>query len=75
MTKDAAMLLQTSDELYERYVKPLEREYEGRYIAVSNDGKTVIADSLMELADEAVETLGPGSFAFKIGERAVGRWR
>ncbi len=64
-----------ADSLYERYGKPLEREHLGDYLAVSLDGKTLIGSSLLDVANNAATTLGPGNFIFKIGERAVGRWR
>jgi hypothetical protein len=67
-------LLQQSDALYERYGKPLEKIHRGKYVAISQAGKTLIADSIFELIQEAKTTLGPGNFIFKIGERAVGKW-
>jgi hypothetical protein len=67
-------LLQQSDALYERYGKPLEKTQWGRYVAISQDGKTVIADTVLDLMQQAKTTLGPGNFIFKIGERAVGKW-
>ena len=67
-------LLQQSDALYERYGKPLEKTHWGKYIAISQAGKTLIADTVFELIQEAKTTLGPGNFIFKIGERAVGKW-
>jgi hypothetical protein len=75
MTTDMAQQLKESDELYNRYVTPLERERRGEYIAVSPDGKMVLADSLLAVSQNAVAELGPGNWVFKIGERAVGRWR
>lgn len=74
-TGNQAELKQEADRLYARYVKPLEHEHRGEFIAVTKDGRTVLASDLLSLADEAVEQLGPGSFAFKIGEKAVGKWR
>jgi hypothetical protein len=67
-------LLEQSDALYERYGKPLEKTHWGRYVAISQDGKTVIADTVLDLMQQAKTTLGPGNFIFKIGERAVGKW-
>jgi hypothetical protein len=37
-------------------------------------GKTLIADTLIELMQQAKKTLGLGNFIFKIGERAVSQW-
>jgi hypothetical protein len=67
-------LLQQSDALYEQYAKPLEKTHRGKYIAISQDGKTLIADTVFDLMQRAKTTLGPGNFIFKIGERAVGKW-
>ena len=74
ITAPQQSLLQQSDALYERYGKPLEKVHWGRYVAISQDGKTLIADNVLDLMQQAKTTLGPGSFIFKIGERAVGKW-
>jgi hypothetical protein len=74
MTAQTQSLLEQSDALYERYGKPLEKTHLGKYIAISMTGKTLLADTLMELMPKAKATLGPGNFIFKIGERAVGKW-
>jgi hypothetical protein len=67
-------LLERSDALYEQYAKPLEKAHWGRYVAISHDGKILIADTVLDLMQQAKTTLGPGNFIFKIGERAVGKW-
>ena len=67
-------LLEQSEMLYERYVKPLEKTRWGKYIAISQEGKTLMADTVFDLMQQAKTTLGPGNFIFKIGERAVGKW-
>ncbi|HEY8691842.1 MAG TPA: hypothetical protein VIR57_03790 [Chloroflexota bacterium] len=64
-----------ADMLYERYGKPLETAYRGQYVAIAPDGRTVVAQTHTDAADRAVSTFGRGSFIFKIGEKAVGRWR
>jgi hypothetical protein len=74
ITAPQQSLLEQSDALYERYGKPLEKAHWGRYVAISHDGKTLIADTVLDLMQQAKTTLGPGSFIFKIGERAVGKW-
>jgi len=75
MNEDIATLLARSEELYERYGVPLEREHLGKFVAIAEDGRTLLGDSLNDVADRVVEKLGLGSFVFKIGERAVGRIR
>jgi hypothetical protein len=74
-TEQQADLLQQADQLYAQYVQPLEQEHRGAFIAVAKDGRSVLGDDLLTLADQAVEQLGPGSFTFKIGEKAIGKWR
>lgn len=64
-----------SEELYERYVAPMESQHLGEYVAVAEDGRFVFAGSLSELVGRAVKELGPGSFGYKVGERAVGHIR
>ena len=63
------------DELYERYGLPLEDEHGGEYLAVSPRGETILGPTLLDVVQRAKAKFGPGSFVFKIGERAVGRWR
>ncbi len=62
-------------DLYERYGKPLEEQHTGKYLAVSPEGKTLLASTLLEAARQASATFGPDSFIFKVGEHAVGKWR
>lgn len=70
-----ADLLQQANQLYAEFVLPLEKEHRGEYVAVSPEGKLVLGSDLLTLADDAVEQLGQGTFTFKIGEQAIGKWR
>jgi hypothetical protein len=63
------------DELYEQYGRPLEAQHHGEYLAVSARGETILGPTLTDVATQASEQFGPGSFVFKVGERAVGKWR
>jgi hypothetical protein len=63
------------DELYEHHGKPLEAQHYGEYLAISPDGKTLLGDTLREVAEQAEAVFGPGNFLYQIGPRAVGRWR
>ena len=67
--------LDEADRLYEQYGKPLEAEHWGECVAIARDGRVVLASSLLEVMQQASEAFGPGSDVFKIGERAVGKWR
>jgi hypothetical protein len=69
-----AALTRQADDLYARYVKPLEREHAGEYVAVSSDGRTVFAATLVDVMKRAELNLGSGNFVFKVGDIAVGKW-
>jgi hypothetical protein len=75
MATDQANLTEQALRLYDRYGKPLEREHCGEYVAIFPDGRTVLGTSPHEVLDKAVDTIGPGSFVFKLGELAAWRWR
>jgi hypothetical protein len=64
-----------ADDLYQRYGKPLEADHWGKYVAIASDGRTIISRSHLDAADKALSMFGRGSFIFRIGEKAVGRWR
>jgi hypothetical protein len=70
----SAELQRTSDDLYEKYGKPLERDHWGEFLAVSPQGDIVLASSLLEVAQMAAERFGTGNFLYRIGPRAVGRF-
>lgn len=63
-----------ADALYDQYGRLLEKEHWGEYVAIAPDGRTILAPSVSEAVEKAVETFGPGSFLFKVGEKAVGKW-
>jgi hypothetical protein len=75
MTAEQAKLMRTANRLYERYAKPLEAEHAGKYVAVSPKGQLIIGDTMLDVAQRATEAFGRGNFVFKIGPRAVGKWR
>ncbi|MBM2826007.1 MAG: hypothetical protein HW403_71 [Dehalococcoidia bacterium] len=68
-------LMQQSEELYDKYGKPLESDHQGEYLAISPEGKTLLGQDLLEVMKEATDTFGPGNFIFKVGDKAVGKWR
>ena len=63
------------DAIYNRYVKPLEQEHLGEFVAVAPDGRLLLSNSSRELTRRARDAFGPGNYIFKIGPRVVGRWR
>jgi hypothetical protein len=62
----------TARALYEQYGKPLERDHKAEYVVISDSGKTIVGQSLLEVITQAIKTFGKGHFVFKIGRRAVG---
>ena len=77
MATDAGnqQLQKQSKKLYEQYGKPLEDDHWGEFVAISPNGQTVIGTDLDEVSKRALDTFGKGSFLFKVGEIAVGKWR
>ena len=63
--------LEDSEAVYDRFVKPLEAEHYGRYIAVLPDGRYVLGDDLTEVVQLASAEFDQCAFAFKIGPRIV----
>jgi hypothetical protein len=75
MTADQTALKQEADRLYAQYGKPLEAGHRGEYAAIFPDGTTILGTSVLQVAETALHTVGRGSFIFKIGEKALGKWR
>ena len=63
------------DQLYEQYGKPLEAEHWGKYLAVHPDGQYVLDADREAAHNRALDELGKGYFLFKVGPKAVIRWR
>lgn len=61
------------DRLHEQYGKPLEGDHWGELLAVSRDGRVLLAPTHIELLQKASEIFSPPVFAYKIGEISVGR--
>ena len=66
---------QEAERLYQQHGRPLEAEHRGEYLAISPEGKTLLGPTLLEVLKQAREAFGPGNFVFKVGQRAVGKWR
>ena len=61
--------------LYEQYGKPLEKDHAGEYVAISQDGQTILSNDPDEILRKAVAQFGSGNFALaKIGEKAFDKW-
>jgi hypothetical protein len=77
VTDDAAKQERGSlgDRLYDQYARPLEAEHWGEFVAIAPDGRTMLGTDLWDLTKEAIDQLGKGLYVYKVGEKAVGRWR
>lgn len=75
MAASSHKLLEQADILYEQYGKPLEQKHWGEFVAIFPDGKTVLGSSQLEALEQALDEFGPGCFLFKVGDKAVGKWR
>jgi hypothetical protein len=64
-----------ADALYERYGRPLEATHRGQFVAISPSGETLVAPTVLGVVEQALAAFGRGSFVFKVGEKAVWRWR
>lgn len=73
--RPSAELDRLYDEIYERYGRPLEHGHRGEFVAIAADGRTVLGRTMHEAAEKGARQFGPGSFLYRIGQRAVGRWR
>ena len=62
-------------EHYDQYGKLFEPEHNGEYLAISPDGRTILGATLLEVMKKASAQFGPGNRLYKVGERAVFRWR
>jgi hypothetical protein len=61
--------------LYELYGKPLEDDHHGRYVAISEDGGTILGDDPDSVLSQAIEAFGSGNFALtRVGNEAFGQW-
>ncbi len=59
-----------TDQLYEQYGKPLEAEHWGKYVAIHQDGRTIVDEYYDVLVQRAGSELGDGPTLFtKVGGR------
>ena len=53
------------DRLYEQYGKLLEQEHRGRFVAISFNGKVILGEDELTVAQQAVQEFGAGTFALR----------
>jgi hypothetical protein len=75
MAASSQQLMAQADRLYEQYGKPLEKEHWGGFVAIFPDGRLVLRPTLLAASEEALAKFGKGTFVFKVGAKAVGKWR
>ena len=64
-----------NNRLYERYGKPLEKDYWGELVAIGPNGTVLFGKDSDKLFGEAIDKFGSGNFAFtRVGERVLGEW-
>ena len=72
-------LLTTNEEMeaiYDRYVRSLEQEHLGKFVAVSLDGRVLLGNDREEVANEALRQFGSGNFVMMwVGLKVVGKIR
>ena len=62
--------------LYERFVKPLESQHHGEFVAINADGRVLFDKNDINVVDQALKQFGPGTFVLlKVGSKGVGKWR
>ncbi len=75
----ATKLPTTSEEmeaLYDQFVRPLEREHWGKFVAVSLDERVLLGDDREAVALEALRQFGSGNFVMmRVGLKVVGKIR
>lgn len=61
--------------LYAKYGKPLEKDHQGKFIAINADGQVILGKSMTEVMLKAVEKFGRKNFALaRVGHAAVWKW-
>ena len=61
--------------LYEQYGKAFEKDHNGEYLAISEDGRTILGDRLGEVLHAAVDRFGHDNFALaRVGHETVEEW-
>ena len=72
MDDERVRLSEDMDRVYRQYVKPLEQAHTGEHVLVTPDGRTVLAPTLLEIAQKAHRTPSEDNDIFKVGEKVIG---
>ena len=61
--------------VYEQYGKPLEKQHNGEYLAVSLEGETILGEQAGEVLHKAVASFGSRNFSLiRVGYSTFGKW-
>jgi hypothetical protein len=64
------------DNIYERYGRPLEQGHHGEYVAITEDGRTIVGKDDLEVVEQAMREFGSGNFVLcRVGYRYVNKVR
>ena len=67
---------QRDDNLYDKFVKHLEAEHHGKFVAINHDGQLILSEDDIYVLQTALKKFGSGNFAFRrIGSKTLGKWR
>ncbi len=59
------------DELYDKYVRPLEDEHSGKFVAVAPDGRTILGTNPYKIDIEAWSAFGGEAVMFQVGDKHI----
>ncbi len=73
MGDERALSNEDMDRVYRQYVTPFEQAHTGEYVLVTPDGRTVLAPTLLKIAQQAHRAPSKDNCIFKVGEKVIGR--
>ena len=63
--------LKRDDALYDKYVRPLEDEHWGKFVAVAPDGRTMLGTNPYKIDMEAWNAFGGEAVMFQVGDKDI----
>ena len=64
-----------ADQLYNDYVKPLEKKHQGQYAVLTSKHQLIFAPTLVEVIQQTIKVSPTGNFIFKVGDKVLGKLR
>jgi hypothetical protein len=62
---NTAKMLSKDNDLYKRYGQPLEGKHQGKYVAISGDGRVIVDTNDLSVIGQAIQAFGRGNFIFR----------